>query len=432
MKPLVLTLVIAVVATTIGAGWVITQFHSWVYNSNSEYNQNLITYKQLSKAIGSTLDDFKHRDDFISHWNSKNEVDINLQKRSAFPVPQDIEKDFQNGTPLLLESEGELSLHLYLQTSDQVMGFLLPIKTGNQKTPLNVLLTLLFYLIVVSVLLAWLYPLIKRLVTLQKAANLLGTGDLTSRVSAGNFSYISSIENDFNRMASQIEKLVDDNQLLSQAVSHNLKTPITRLRMGIDVLEEATEKSEINKYLKRINYDLDEMESLVRTLLQYSSLDNFKLCLENEPVDLCQFIPKLIEYETTTDIEITTYFSNDSVLVDTDPQYLAMCLANILTNATQHAKHTIRISVELTDRSLKRPEVMISVEDDGRGIPEADQTHVTKPFWRGTGNPAIKGHGMGLAIVARISEWLKADLVIKKSASLGGASVSLLFRRIQD
>ena len=407
----------------------ISQFHSWAYSSSADNDRNLIAYKHLGQSIGLTLDDFTHREDFILHWKEKSDVDLNFQDRSAFLVPSDIEEEFKSGMPLLLESEGEFSYHLYMRTTDQVMSMVLPIQQNGKHSFLNVMLTLLFYLVVITVLLAWLYPLINRLVMLQKAANHLGTGDLSTRVSASKYSYISSIENDFNRMANKIQTLVDDNRLLSRAVSHNLKTPITRLRMGVDVLEEATNKSDFDKYIKRINYDLDEMESLVNTLLQYSSLDELKLCLKNEPVDLCQFIPYLIENGNTTGIEVTTNFSKGSIVVNTDPQYLAMCLVNILSNATQHAKGIVEVSVELTVRESNRSEVLLSIEDDGCGISENDQSNVTKPFWRGVSDPAIKGHGMGLAIVARIAEWLKIDLHITKSASLGGASISMLFRK---
>ena len=430
MKPLILTLVFAVIATTIGAGWLITQFHSKLYSSSAETDQNLIAYKQLGKAIGLTLDEFQNRDDFVADWKTRNDIEMSFQDRSNFQVPSDLTQDFQSGEPLLLQSEGEMSLHLYMRNTDQVMSMVSPIKGSPQQSLLNILLTLLFYLVVITVLLAWLYPLIKRLIMLQKAANQFGAGDLSSRVSLSSFSYISTIEKEFNRMANQIQKLVDDNQLLSRAVSHNLKTPITRLRMGVDVLEEARDKSEVDKYIKRINADLDEMQSLVETLLKYSKLDEFKLRLNNEPIDLCQFIPKLIENESAPTLSITTYFSQSSIVVNTDPQYLAMSLVNILSNATKHASSAVKVRVELASSDKNNPTVAISVEDDGKGIAEADVVNVTKPFWRGSGDPAIKGHGMGLAIVERIAQWLQADLVIKTSALLGGASVSLVFGKL--
>lgn len=426
MKPLILTLIFVVIATTIGAGWVITQFHSSVNSTSEETDQNLIAFKQLGKAIGLSLDELSHRDEFIEHWKNNSDIEISFQDRSGFLVPNDIEDVFNDGSPLLLESTGELSLHLYLQNTDQVMSLLSPIKERHQQSLLNVMLTFLFYFLVVAVLLAWLYPLIKRLVMLQQAANKFGTGDLSSRISPSRYSYIASIETDFNRMANQIQTLVDDNQLLSRAVSHNLKTPITRLRMGVDVLEEAADSAEINGYVKRINKDLDEMQSLVETLLQYSSLDEFELRLQKEPVDLCQFIPKLIDSQNTTNLPIKTYFSNDSIVVDSDPKYLAMALVNILSNAMQYAKSIVEVKVSLQKLDTKKMAVSICIEDDGIGISEDDQAHVTKPFWRGRNDPGIKGHGMGLAIVARIAQWLKIGLTVERSESLGGASIILL------
>lgn len=427
MKPLILTLIFAVIATTIGAGWAISEFHSRINRNQPENNQNLMAYKQLGQAIGKTLDDFAHREEFVSHWKNKNGIDISFQDRALFLVPDNLAQQSKNGEPLLLESAGEMSLHYYLQTSNQVMSIVLPINKVSQPVLLNTALTLLFYLLVILVLLAWLYPLIRRLMKLQKTANQLGTGDLSSRVKTSQFSYISSIENDFNRMANQIQNLVDDNRLLSRAVSHNLKTPITRLRMGIDVLEEKKDESELDKYIKRINYDLDEMESLVNTLLHYSSLDEFNLQLKKEPIDLREFIPKLIENEISTSIKVKTSFPNDSVIINTDPQYFAMCLTNILANAVQHAKSTVKITIDLKNKDTLQASVSINVEDDGTGISERDLPHVTKPFWRSQNNTGTNGHGMGLAIVDRISQWLNAEFSIGNSTLLGGASVHMLF-----
>lgn len=432
MKPLILTLIFAVITTTIGAGWVITRIHSKYHSDSGETDRNLIAYKQLGHAIGQTLEDFPDQDKFIAYWQEKTSIDISIQEQPDFPVPDDLSDEFKNGTPLLLESRGEMSLHLYMENTDQVLSLISPVQENAQPTSINLILTLLFYLSVVAVLLAWLYPLIKRLVMLQKAANKIGTGDLSSRVQLSKYSYISSIETEFNRMAGQIEKLVDDNQLLCRAVSHNLKTPITRLRMGVDVLEEAKSQSDTDQYIKRINNDLDEMQSLVETLLEYSKLDSFRLPPKSESIDLRDFVPRLIETESMGNIEIASFYSDDSLLIKTDPQYLAMSLTNILSNANQHAKSLVNIRVESLKMDTRGKAISISVDDDGNGIPESDYQHITKPFWRGSSDQKIKGHGMGLAIVERIAEWLRADLSIKKSASLGGASVSMVFCNVAD
>ena len=69
----------------------------------------------------------------------------------------------------------------------------------------------------------------------------------------------------------------------------------------------------------------------------------------------------------------------------------------------------------------------ITIEDDGDGIPIDERDQVIKPFWRGSNSAETKGHGMGLAIVARIAEWLGAKLEITESKQLGGAAISLRF-----
>jgi len=379
-------------------------------------------------AIGLALDDHPNPEEFVTHWESKNQVTISLQGADDFPVPENLSLGFKSGTPLLLESDGEMSLHVYMGKSDQVMTMLLPVQQGSeQKSMLNLVLTLLFYFVVIVVLLAWLYPLIKRLITLQKTAGAFGRGDLSSRITPTKMSYIFEIEKEFNRMASQIQKLVDDNKLLSRAVSHNLKTPITRIRMGVDVLEEAKEPAAINKYIKRINTDLDEMQSLVETLLQYSSLDEFNLKLKNEQIDLRHFIPELFENYLDGPISVSMHFSEDNLVVTTDPRYLAMQLTNIMSNALQYAKSAVEVKIGLSDS--KKSTVSILIEDDGIGIVDDQRAQVVKPFWRGENNPVAKGHGMGLAIVSRIAQWLKAELVIRDSASLGGASVGLYFKQ---
>jgi len=397
VKRLILSLIFAVIASTIGAGWVISQFHSAIYNNADKVDKNIATYKQLGKAIGMTLDDHLHQRELIEFWEANSDLSTSIQELIDFPVPENLSQEFANGTPLLLESDGEMSLHVYMKKSDQVLTILLPVQNASaKKTPLNLILTLLFYFVVIVVLLD---------------------------------SYIFEIEKEFNRMANQIQKLIDDNKLLSRAVSHNLKTPITRLRMGVDVLEETKEQAAIDEYIKRINNDLDEMQSLVETLLQYSKLDEFNLKLKKEHIDLRRFIPELFDNAVAGNIKVSMFFSGNNLDISTDPRYLTMQLNNIMANAMQYAKNSIEVRVGLCKSDRQNSTVSILIEDDGSGIPYAERVQVIKPFWRGDNNTAVRGHGMGLAIVSRIASWLKAELVIRDSVSLGGACVGLYFAK---
>jgi len=202
VKRLILSLIFAVIASTIGAGWVINQFHSTVYNNTSNADKNIAAYKQLGKVVGMTLDDLSYQREFIESWAASSNLSISTQDLTEFPVPENLSKDFTNGTPLLLESDGEMSLHVYMKKTDRVMTIILPVQNGNKKQPLlSLILTLLFYFVVIVVLLAWLYPLVKRLVVLQKTTAQFGKGNLNSRIALSKNSYIFEIEKEFNRMA---------------------------------------------------------------------------------------------------------------------------------------------------------------------------------------------------------------------------------------
>jgi len=375
------------------------------------------------------LDEFTEQNEFVSHWSSSN-VELSLQSEADFLVPEGISVEFKQGKPLLLNSSGELSLHVFMENTGQVLTMILPVeRRGGQSSVLSILLTLLFYCIVIVVLLMWLYPLIKRLMVMQKTAKKLGRGELTARIKPSKLSYISEIEDEFNRMAGQIQRLVDDNKLLSRAVSHNLKTPITRLRMGMDVLEEATDPLDVDRYIVRINKDLDEMQALVETLLHYSSLDELNVTLNTESVDLGVFAQELFSSSSASDVSVKIYSSDGDVNVKVDPRYLAMQLNNVMTNALNHAEELVLVEVKSTKDMHNNPVVAFTIEDDGKGIGQADIENVVKPFWRGGNNQGIKGHGMGLAIVARIADWLNAELIIGKSETLGGAKLRLLYAK---
>jgi len=424
MKYLMLSLVVVVIVAVMGAGWVISEVYYRVSNDDN-YEGDLKAYKQLGKNIAFALDDLSDRKEFVASWQQQGSVMIILQDKSNFLIPKNLKENFLKGMPLLLDSEDEVTLHVYMKKSNQVMTMLLPDQNESQKKSwIGIVFTLSFYFIVVILLLVWLYPLIKRLLVLRESTYRFGQGDLSSRITPSKISYIADIENEFNRMADCVQKLIDDNKLLSRAVSHDLKTPLTRLQFGIDVLEEAETEGARKKYIHRINKDIHEMQSLVEALLQYASLDEFSIQLKPENINLNAFVAELCEQ---SDVAINTRFSDESVTLNIDPRYLSMLLNNIIINALRHAKSMINVSV-VTNRHYCE-NVCILIEDDGEGISVSDRDNVIKPFWRGDYDAKTKGHGMGLAIVARVAVWLDAKLVISESKELGGASIALFFTR---
>lgn len=423
MKRLGFSLILAVVVAVVGSGWLITELDILTSDVDPARNAELAAYERIARDMARALDAMPDRHAFLAQWQQQGELDFALGEAADFPLPAELKADFESGRALILEAEASISINIYVPRSGEVLRLVLP--RDSMRDALlrpSLLLTLLFYAGVVAAILLWLYPLVTRLRVLRDTAQAFGRGELKARVATSRFSYIGAIENEFNHMAERIQALIADNKLLGQAVSHNLKTPLARLRFGFDALAETRDAATREKYAQRIGKDLAEMESLVETLLQYAKLEESNVQLQLQRTELNAFVARLIADLDATTPPVEFDGSGTELHLDTDPNYLALQVNNLLSNALTHARTRIRVSVRGTADTAS-----ICVEDDGPGISPAERSAVLEPFRRGSNSAGTPGHGMGLAIVLRIAHWLDARIQIADSTALGGAAVSIHF-----
>ncbi|WP_075187064.1 ATP-binding protein [Teredinibacter haidensis] len=421
MRKLSLSLIVVVIASIVGLGWILNQvyLHSTQHQGQPESNPHLRFADDLFAVYSAS----NYKREFIESWNSRSDLKLELIPLDDFPLPEPLYETFALGERLILESTEGVVAHYVLEGGVDVLAIALPVADYQKDSrQLELTLTLSFYAGVTTIILIWIWPLIHRLMALRDTARLFGRGDLSKRVKILRFSYIREIELEFNRMADRIQSLIEDNKLLSRAVSHDLKTPLARLRFGLDAIAETEDKNQRNKYAERVNRDMEEMESLIDTLLQYARLDESRIHKSEEDVDLASFTQSAINNYDTDNIAITFRCRavNSSILAD--KRYLALLINNLLSNAARYAKTQVLVSL-----TLEKDHLLLSLEDDGEGIPRSEREHVIKPFWRGEKGQNKKGHGMGLAIVSRIAEWHGAELSIHDSEKLGGALVQLKF-----
>jgi len=423
VKKLTLSLLLVVVAAVIGLGWGIDQWYKT--QTIPEENQSIAAYKQLGREMLHLVTVAGIDEAQLTLWAQQSNGKVQVTPAAEFPVPPNLKQSFETGTPLLLGSGSGVSLHYYVAPQQSVISFTLPSNAPSEKSlHLSWMLTLLFYFGVILIVLIWLYPLLKRLHLLRKVARSFGSGELAVRIPISGVSYIADIEQEFNRMAQRIESLVYDNKLLSRGLSHDLRTPIARLRFGLDVLEEAELSTAQQKTLAHLNRDLMAMEVLVETLLSYSRLDQVQIAFKPALVNLQQwvadiaheFYPELVRFDCPP--------SEYAATIKADTEYLNMLIHNLLQNAERHGKGIVQTSVIATGKH-----VALIVEDNGLGIPEAEREHVLKPFYRIASAQNTQGHGMGLAIVDRIAQWHKAEVKLEASEQLGGLKISVVFIR---
>ncbi len=424
MHKLTLSLLFVVLIAILGMGWALDGLFE--YFSAQPAENDISTYSEIGTSLAKMIDQTEQAKDIITGLNIDGRLHLMLKNLDEFPLPEEIQSTFLSGGPLALESEGDLTLNYFLPAKQQVLTLTSPLLSENNKgSPLSLLFTLLFYAGITALLLLWLYPLIKQLIQLKLTAYAFGRGDLNQRISPGSVSYIADIENSFNQMAQQIQTLVSDNKLLASAVSHDLRTPLARLRFGIDALSEVTDQDTRLKYEKRISQDVGEMESLVETLLNYARLDQSMIKLKKSPVYLNQVIQHCVNTADKNGITLEVKSEHNKIIINGDEETLCMLINNILGNALQYASKHILITL-----NEKTEQILVSIEDDGPGIPENEQGHVLKPFVRGKNNETSRqlsqGYGMGLAIAKRIAELHDGKVLIRNSKRLGGAKIIII------
>jgi len=440
MRNLTLSLVAVVLIATIGLGWMFDSIYNQYLNQslNQKPDQNteqsylgnygqqsvIDSLEQVGTHLAVALSGIDNRQGFIEQWPDNGTLMLHLKPLANFPLPQALLVELTAGKPLLLETDDSIALHFYLPRTDELLVLTTPPVTVNQNNSfLPILLTSLFYLAVLILMLLWLYPLMRRLMTLRQTAKSFGEGDLNQRIDVGSISYIRDLELEFNRMAQRIDDLVTDIKLLSSAVSHDLRTPLARIRFGIDTIQEEDDPILRKRYEQRISDNVDEMVDLVESLLSYARLDQTLITLNKAPVDFLALTATCIKNKSQDDIKLIYHTPNTPILIEGDHSYLMILMSNLLQNSHQYCQSQICVKViEQTNN------IMVMVSDDGPGIPAEQRDQILKPFIRGEGTEnKVKGYGMGLAIVKRIVEWHHGEIVIEKSAELQGAQFIVTF-----
>lgn len=428
MRTLSFSLLAIILIATVGLGWLFDRVYEEYTTKEQNQNTNAAhVLEKFASNLAITLESLPNRHQFIQHWPKQDQYSLSLMPLGDFPLPSKLLTQLQLGKPLLLETDLNLAFHYYLAKTDELLIVKSPLLNEEQTN--NYIFTVLFYLALLLLFIIWLYPLINRLVILRKTAKSFGEGKLDQRLVIKPFSYIRDIELEFNHMAQRIESLIADIKLLSSAVSHDLRTPLARIRFGIDTLQEEDDPVLRRRFEEKISNNVDEMTSLVETLLNYARLDQTMLAIRKDSVNLSQIIEHSINNKNVETKDIIFAKPKKDCIVVGDPAYLSMLVNNLLQNALQYCHQ--KVTIELSNHNNT---IVMIIADDGQGIAEVQRDNLLKPFVRGTvhiarqqqGQPVIKGHGIGLATVKRILDWHQGEISINNSATLLGAEFTII------
>jgi signal transduction histidine kinase len=303
---------------------------------------------------------------------------------------------------------------------DHVLALKSPEPVG-QRGPLEWGLTILFYAVIALVLMFWIWPLTRDLRALEKAAAQYGNRNWRFAAGIKSHSQIYPLAETFRRMAARIDGLIASHKDMSNAVSHEIKTPLSRMQFEIELARHAQSVSEVRGSLSNIKTDIDAIDGLVKATLGYAILERADLSLNLSEHNFTSLIPAIVESVKNgarPELSITAKVQDDADHVVCDVHLFETVLKNLLYNASRYAAG--QIAVTFTSRAGLNE---LLVEDDGPGVPEAERSRVFQSFVQL--NPAAGkkvGYGLGLAIVKRAVEWHGGHVHISHSA-LGGALV---------
>ena len=245
-----------------------------------------------------------------------------------------------------------------------------------------------------------LFPIVRRLTqrleVLQRSVQRWGDGDLSARVPEDGEDEVADLSKRFNAAAGRIETLVRSHKSLLANASHELRSPLTRLRMGLELMGERPGPA----FRDEISRNIGELDQLIDEILLASRLDASEVDVGTiETVDLTGLAAEECA-RAGAELELSEGTDGSALSVQVVPRLLRRAMRNLLENARRYGAGEISMQLESVGHRAR-----IRVNDGGPGVPAALRERIFEPFYRLPGaSERDGGVGLGLALVKSIVE----------------------------
>ena len=183
---------------------------------------------------------------------------------------------------------------------------------------------------------------------------------------------------------------------LLASLSHDLRTPLTAIRVAIGNLTETTSDVERRQQAEVALGELDRLNHLFDHILDMARIDARALTTERQWVTPADIVDAAVSYAgRSLDAHELAIDAPSDTAVHIEPRLTSSALAQLLENAARYSPPATTISVRAV---VRNGEILVSVEDEGSGVPAGERARLFEPFFRGSASQAIPGTGMGLAI----------------------------------
>tara|TARA_B100000963_G_scaffold31636_1_gene23417 strand:- start:179 stop:1498 length:1320 start_codon:yes stop_codon:yes gene_type:complete len=382
----------------------------WI-KSNKNITRSLVA--QL-KTIEEVYNNDKKNLDFFtdSYKNNFNfEIGINQElfpknsgERKFSPMDRALRRElksvFGNNNYWFSTSKFKNAVEIKIRSGKDVIEFLVPKEmVSASSVRLFLLWTTLPSIVLIIIALIFLKNQTKPLVKLAKAAERFGKGDYVNDFRASGSQEIRKAAFEFDRMAKRINRHLNQRAEMLSGISHDLRTPLTRLKLQLEMLNQKDVSSKMSK-------DIDEMEKMLNDYLQFAKTQTQESTTKINLGSLLSFIKEKLNND-----KISIHNNNLTIELNGRPTSLMRSFENIIQNGLTYGN---KVDVNI-HKGNKR--AIVIFEDDGPGIPEDQYKNVFKPFFRLDKSRSLNqsGVGLGLAIVEDIVNSHGGNIQLGKS-----------------
>jgi signal transduction histidine kinase len=364
------------------------------------------------KDIGSPPDTNKAR-------NLSNELGMNIRYQShdfnyttSDNVPKleelSSEQEFKDHFPFMNNFAMDYDHHkLIIYKSQNAVFILFPPTPQDFFNPERGILILVIFVTVIFIpLYLILRALLNPLKILSNSVHQIGTGNYDVQIPVKRKDELGELADSIKTMAGNIKHSMKSKEQLLIDVSHELRSPLTRIKLGL----------EVNSSQEKIEEDIREMENMITGLLESYRAESLNFHIKIEKIDLNELVEEIKdEYELENRV-LFNYSNEKKYFMLGDTTNIKIVLRNLLDNALKYS--TDNITFEMSE---KDNEIIIKVLDNGIGIPDNDLEFIFEPFYRSDRSRSRRtgGFGLGLSICKKIIEAHKGKILVKSKVNVG-------------
>ena len=369
-----------------------------IYNNENEYNKKIVTelYNKNFRFSVRFLDNEKLPDIKVERWFSPMDRTLRRELKLKF-------NEYWFNT-----ISYEEVVDLRIKFRDGVLQIFFA-KDRIQPSSFRIFalwITLPAFLMI-AIAIIFLKNQTRPITKLAEASEKFGKGEEIEEFRPSGALEIRKAGLEFDKMRQRILRHLNQRSEMLSGISHDLRTPLTRIKLQLAMIPD-------KKLSKKLSSDVDEMEKMLNEYLNFSSTEAKD---KTETFNFSKLIEEIISKYENVKISL---FSSPRIYFDGRKSLITRCINNLLDNSLKYAK---KIEVSLNKESSN---ILISIDDDGPGVPETEYKNIVKPFYKidKSRSETKSSVGLGLAISSDIIRSHGGDIEFAKS-NLGGLKVKI-------